>query len=143
MSTTTTDRATARPTTRRGRRWAAVTGATGAALLVWLLAVPLLGVELTTTIGPQGAAVPVGVAGVGFAGLLGGFAAWGLLALLERFTTRAPTVWTVVALTVLVLSLTGPLTLATSAAAAVVLVTMHVAVAAVLVAVLGPTARSQ
>ena len=54
--------------------------------------------------------------------------------LLERLVPRhALTAWTVVAVVVLMLSLSGPLTAATNAAVAIALVLMHLVVGAVLI----------
>jgi hypothetical protein len=80
------------------------------------------------------AATALGVWGaVIAASLLSGLLGWAGLALLERRTTRTRTAWTVTALAVVVVSLSGPLTAATTPAAAAVLSLMHLAVAAVLI----------
>lgn len=110
----------------------AVVAATLAPLAVWLVATQLFGTDLLVRpVGgnPQhvGAATVVAVA------LSGSLLGWALLALLERRTARARTLWTGVALAVLLLSLTGPLTAGAAAATKAVLVLMHLAVAAVLV----------
>lgn len=120
------------------RRVAAVGGAVAAGLLVWLVSVPALGVELTARSG--GGEIVVGPAPVVLAGLVAGLGGWGLLALLERFTGRPRLIWTGVAVTVLALSLIAPLVQATTVAAATVLIAMHVAVGAVVLVGLGPTA---
>jgi Family of unknown function (DUF6069) len=49
--------------------------------------------------------------------ILAGLAAWGLLAVLERFTPRARAVWIAIALVALALSLAGPLSAAVTPAA--------------------------
>lgn len=56
-------------------------------LLVWAIAVPLAGLELVAGSGPTAQAV--GPASIVSAVLVAGLAAWGVLALLERFTTRS------------------------------------------------------
>jgi hypothetical protein len=73
--------------------------------------------------------------------LVAALAGWGLLALLERFTARPRTIWTAIAVLVGLLSLAGPLsTLAsTTAANALALALMHLAVAAVLIPILAGT----
>ncbi|KKK04677.1 DUF6069 family protein [Micromonospora sp. HK10] len=129
-------------TTARPARWPgrlrAVLAATAATLAVWVVAVPLAGVDLVArTGGAEQRVTPVAVA---VSTLLAGLAAWGLLALLERFTTRARPVWTVVALIVLLVSLLGPLGGGVGTAARVTLVAMHLVAAAVLVPLLHRTA---
>jgi heme A synthase len=130
MSTTTTPvRTTGTRSTWRTRGLAAI-GAPVAALVVWAVADPLAGVNLQ--VGSGAAAQHVGPVMVGVISLLVSLAALGLLAVLERVTRRPRTVWLAVALFVLVLSLTGPLGAATTAAT-LSLAAMHLAVAAVLV----------
>jgi len=113
--------------------WAAV-----AALLIWLVQGPLTGADLvvrngdaTSTVGPV-AVVAVALA----AGLVG----WGLLALLERVTTRARRLWAVVAVVVLLVSFVGPLG-ATTIQAKGALAAMHAVVGAILIAGLYRTSR--
>jgi len=113
--------------------WAAV-----AALLIWLVQGPLTGVDLvvrnrdaTSTVGPV-AVVAVALA----AGLVG----WGLLALLERVTTRARRLWAVIAVVVLLVSFAGPLG-ATTIQAKGALAAMHAVVGAILIAGLYRTSR--
>lgn len=59
-----------------------------------------------------------------------GLVAWGLLALLERTTARAKTIWTAIALAVLALSLFGPLGSGVNTSSKVVLACMHLGAAA-------------
>jgi len=113
-----------------------VAGAVLAALAVWAIAVPLLGTDLLIRFG-SGAAQGVGLGYVVGASLVASLAGWGLLALMERRTARALTIWTGVAVVVLVVSLTLPLTAGTTTSARAALALMHVAVAAVLI----PTLR--
>ncbi len=136
--TTTTDRDhfTSMPTRLTRARAFGVAGAALAALAVWTVAVPLLGVDLLVRPG-GGSAQTVGVGTVVTASLVASLLGWALLALLERRVTRARTVWTGVAAVVLLLSLAGPLTGGTTSSAAAALTLMHVAVAAVLI----PTLR--
>lgn len=126
---------TSQPSVRRRgtvrSRALGVVGAALAALVVWLVAVPLLGVELRVA-APTGTQAVGAVAVVTFAlgaALLG----WALLVVLERFTHRAVTIWTTVALVLLLASLVPPFFSATTTAGGVVLALMHLAVAAVLV----------
>jgi hypothetical protein len=122
------------PAARRRARGRAVVvaGAVAAALGVWLVAVPLLGVDLQVQ--PNGGrAQAVGVGEVVVASLAAALLGWALLALLERRTARALTLWTSAAVAVLLLSLGAPLTAARTASAAIVLVALHLTVAAVVI----------
>ena len=74
-------------------------------LLVWAIAVPLAGLELVEGSGPTAQAV--GPASIVSAVLVAGLAAWGVLALLERFTARSGRTFAIVGWTVLALSLLG------------------------------------
>jgi hypothetical protein len=108
---------------RRARRGLTVLAVTVAAVVVWLVAVPVAGVDLLVR--SAGAEQPVGPVAVAVATLLAGLAGWALLALLERLTTRARGIWTGVAVAVLLLSLLGPLTEGVGAAAKATLVLLH------------------
>jgi hypothetical protein len=108
-----------------------VVGAPAAALVVWALAVPVAGTTLTVRMG--GGAQTVGPVAVAVASLVAGLVGWALLAVLERSAARPGRIWTTTALAVLALSLTGPLGSAVGAAAALVLILLHLVVAAVLV----------
>ena len=134
----------ATPTTRpRRARALAVIAATLAALAVWLVTDPLLGIDLTGTTRPGSqelmSITPALIAGTSLVVALAG---WALLALLERFTARARAIWTAVAVLFALLSLAGPLSVLakTSAANVLALALMHVAVAAVLIPMLAGTA---
>ncbi|OKI69648.1 DUF6069 family protein [Micromonospora sp. CB01531] len=129
--------AAGRPGRRRGRVLA-VLAATAATLVVWAVAVPVAGVDLVARTGGTDQSVTPVVVGV--ATLLAGLAGWALLALLERFTTRARTVWLGVAVVVLLVSLLGPLGGGVGTAATVTLVAMHLVAAGVLVPLLPRTA---
>jgi predicted permease len=112
-----------------------VAGAIVAAVAVWVIAVPLLGVHLLIRFGnssPQ----TVGVGYVVGATLIASLAGWGLLAFLERRTPKARSIWTAAALVVLVASMSLPFIAGTSTASKVVLALMHVSVAAVLISAL-------
>jgi hypothetical protein len=88
---------------------------------------------------PQTVAAGQVIGAAAVAGLIG----WLLLALLERRTPRARTVWTVTALLVLALSLLLPLTAGTTAAAVTGLIVLHLTVGAVVIPGLARTARSR
>ena len=120
----------------RRNRILGVAGATLAAVAVWAIEVPLLGIRLETQFGnaaPQG----VGIAAVVVSSLVGSLAGWGLLALLERRFAQARAIWTGIAIAVLLASFSLPLSAGTTTSTKVALAMMHLAVAAVLI----PTLR--
>jgi Family of unknown function (DUF6069) len=121
------------PVRRAGRRerWLAVLGPAVAALAVWLVAVPLAGVDLQVR--TSGTTQDVGPVSVVASALLATVAGLGCLAILRRITKRPARAWTIVASAVLVLSLAGPLGQAVGTGATAILVAMHLAVAAVLI----------
>src|SRR5262245_33696842 len=123
------------PARRAGRRerWLAVLGSAGAALAVWLAAVPIAGVDLEVRMSDS--TQDVGPVSVVVTALLAAAAGLGCLAVLRRITKRPARAWTIIASIVLIVSLTGPLDQAVGTSATVVLVAMHVAVAAVLIPV--------
>jgi hypothetical protein len=134
------------PATRPWRaRALAVIAAVLAALAVWLVTDPLLGVDLAAPTRPGSeelqSITPALVAGTSLVTALAG---WGLLALLERFTARPRTIWTAIAVLVGLLSLAGPLSTiaSTTVANGLSLALMHLAVAAVLIPGLAATAPS-
>jgi Family of unknown function (DUF6069) len=132
MATTTINYA-ASSTHHVGRtRVLGVAGAVFSAVAVWAIAVPLLGTHLLIRFG-TGMAQSVGLEYVVGASLVASLAGWGLLALMERRTARARTIWTGVAVVVLVASLSLPLTAGTTTSARVALALTHIAVAAVLI----------
>lgn len=124
------------------RRTLSVAGAVIAALAVWVIAVPILGEHLTIRFG---AAAPetIGIGLVAGASLLGSLCGWGLLALLERRTSRARAIWTGVAAIVALVSLSLPLTAGTTTSAKIALALTHVAVAAVLIPALRRTSSAR
>jgi hypothetical protein len=129
------------PTARRRRtRVLAVVGAAAATLAVWVVADPLAGVDLTVRAGVPATVQRVGPVAVAIVTVLAGLAGWALLAVLERITPRARSVWTVVAVIALGLSLTGPIGGGTTMASTLALVGMHLAAAAVLIPTLARSA---
>src|SRR5215218_554784 len=97
------------------RRAAAVVGAAVAAVLLWVVAVPLGGFELEVDMG--GETESIGLRDVLIVALGSGMLGWALLALLEWRVRRAVAIWTAVALVVTGLSLLGPLAWAANAGA--------------------------
>lgn len=110
-----------------------------AALAIWVVAVPLLGVDLTVLQG--GVAQTVGAGPVIVVPLVSVLLGWGLLALLESRVRNGRTIWIGVAVALTLLSLLGPVFQAANAAAAVTLTLMHLAVAAVAIPGLARTPR--
>jgi hypothetical protein len=111
---------------------AAVLGATVAAIVIWAVATAT-GAELTVSFGPGQPIQKITVVNVVVAALVGSLAGWGLLALLRRFTAKALTVWTVIAIVAGLLSLGGPLSTISSGGTKVSLIAMHLVVATVLI----------
>ena len=122
--TITTSRAARGPRVHR-RRWWLNLATMAAAVVLWTIAVPVAGVDLTVTI--NGEQQEVTQLAVISSSLLAGGAAWGSLSILESLTARARTIWTWLASVVLVLSLSGPLA-ATNAPAIGVLILLHLVV---------------
>lgn len=125
---------------RRGSRLVVVAGTTATALLLWLVAGPVLGINLDASQTPGSAApVPVTASSVVVSSVAAGLLGWTLLAALERVSARGVTIWRWVAGGVALLSLGGPLTLADSGGGTVVLTLLHVVVGGILLIAL-PTA---
>ncbi|WP_418957207.1 DUF6069 family protein [Streptomyces tritici] len=104
--------------------------------LIWLLASSVLDIDLRIPDGPGATTtsalyLPAVLIGAAVIALLG----WGLLALLEKFAAgRARTLWTAIALAVLLLSLFAPLFGAgLTAGNRATLVLLHLTVGAILV----------
>lgn len=131
----TTHRPSEAPAARRHHRrlWrlAAIAAAALLPLLVWVIAVPVAGIELVA--GSGAAARPVGPASIVAAALIPGFAAWGVLALLERFAPHSGRIFAIVGWAVLLLSLLGPSLTGATGTVLVVLLVMHVVTGATLV----------
>ena len=137
MTSRTEDRTTV--STRRRNRALTVLAAVVVAVVVWAVAALLLGLDMQAVQG--GAATTVGIGSVVAASAVASLAGWALLAVLERFTPRAMTIWTVVAVLVTVLSLAGPLGNAATLAAGAPLAVMHLVVGAVVIVGFRRTAR--
>ncbi|BCJ30475.1 DUF6069 family protein [Actinocatenispora sera] len=118
--------------TTRPARARALTVATAvvAAVLGWAVLAPVAGLDLIVTVGTG--QQRIGAAAVIVATLVVGLAGWGLRALLDRLTGRARTVWTVIAATVLALSLLGPVGSAVGGGTVAALIGLHLLVGLVL-----------
>jgi hypothetical protein len=120
-----------RPTSRIRTRALGVGGAVVATALIWLAAQPF-DVELRA--GPSnGDPIDVNLGMVVATTLAVGLLGWAALVLLERLTGRARTIWSGLALGVLLISLLGPLSADAEADTKIVLSLMHLAVGAVLI----------
>ena len=124
---------------RRKARLIAVGAAVFMALAIWLVAEQAFGIHLRAPEG-FGASGDIDALNVALVTAVLSLAGWGLLALLERLTSHARTVWVAIAVPALLLSLLTPLSgTGVSAANRVVLVLMHVTVGAVLIPALYST----
>jgi len=119
-----------------------VAGGVLGAVVVWTVAVPLLGNHLFIRFG-TGAAQGIGLDYVIGMSLGASLVGWALLAVLERRTAAARTIWTGIAVVVALVSLSLPFIAGTTTATKVTLALMHVAVAAVVIPALtrGSSAR--
>jgi hypothetical protein len=117
----------------RGTRAAIALAAAAGAALVWLLAGPVLGLDLTVPqeFNSQTPREDLEFGPVFGAALIASLAGWLLLAVLERFTAKALTTWTVVAGVVFLLSL--PYRPGFSVTERVVITLMHGTLATVLI----------
>lgn len=126
-------------TRRLTRAVAALLAALGA-LLVWVVADPLFGVDFSVV--ADGTTTVVGPAMVLVFALGAALVGWAVLALLERFTARARLIWLIAAVTVLLLSLVMPFSAGDIDTGAVVaLLAMHLVVAAVIIPAYTRTSR--
>ncbi|TCC48676.1 hypothetical protein E0H75_19005 [Kribbella capetownensis] len=120
-----------RPTRVPGRSRLLVVGVTAAAALaLWAILAPLAGITLDAQ---QGTLMHIGAGQVFFASAAMAFAAWGLLAILERRTFNARNVWTVVAVIACVLSLGSPLVNGIGVGAKLGLASLHLVVGAAVI----------
>jgi hypothetical protein len=112
-----------------------------AGLAVWGIATLAFGVDVRQpAFGAGSQALDMTAAPIVLAGVVGGLAAWLVLALLERITRHARGVWRVLATLALVASLGGPLSgHGVGVASQLVLVLMHLVVGAVLIVLLPRT----
>ncbi|MEV4760572.1 DUF6069 family protein [Micromonospora sp. NPDC049559] len=127
-----------RPAVRRPRVRRAVTLAVAAlaGLVVWVVGVPLAGVELT--VGSGASAQSVGPASVLVTPLLVGGVGWALLAFLESRSARGRRIWRIIAWTVLAVSLLGPVGMGAGGGVLVTLLAMHLVVGVTLIFGLAP-----
>lgn len=120
----------------RRRRATAVLAAVLTPVAIWLAAVPLLGNVLQVAQSGGRAPIEIGVSSVIVIAAAVSLAGWGVLAVLERLTRRARTIWTATAAVVLAASFAPLLSSGTPAATRVVLILMHLTVAGILITTL-------
>jgi len=120
---------------RRLPRIAVVAGAVLAALVVFGVASIFTTVRTPAVSGQE--AQDLNVVFVILMSAVPALLGWGLLALLEKFTPKGQVIWRVIATAVLLLSLTGPFSgTGIATASRLWLAAMHIAVGAVLIALL-------
>ncbi|HUZ77844.1 MAG TPA: DUF6069 family protein [Chloroflexota bacterium] len=132
---------------RRKRRALAVMAGVLAAETVWLVSELAFGVHPRMPAGNGHALAEIGPVTVAVASAVLSLLGWGVLALLERVTSHARGIWRVMAPLALIASLGMPLSgTGVTAANRVVLVLMHLVVAAIVVPLLyrtSPPAKQQ
>lgn len=128
------------PAGPRIRRTASIGVATAAALLIWVIAHPVAGVDLI--VGAGSSARTIGPVPVALTSIVAGLVAAGLAGLLPRVTSRPQRAWFVITVGVLILSLTGPLGAAT-VGAGLALAAMHLVVGVTLIVGISRTLRPE
>ncbi|MCG5213612.1 DUF6069 family protein [Streptosporangium soli] len=127
---------------RLRHRSLAVAGAALAALAVWVVGEPLLGNELVVVTSPGQDPMDLGAAAIGMFSLIFALLGWAALAVLEGFTARAATIWTVLALLVVALSFAPLFGVTATTGSKATLALTHVALAAVLIPTLRHTPQA-
>lgn len=117
-----------------------VAAASISALLIWAVAALL---QLEVAVSMNGAVQAISGISVAVSAAAGGLGAWAVKALLERLLRRPMATWLTVSIVVGALSMFGPLTMATSTPASVVLVLTHLLPAAILIPGLARTGRGR
>jgi hypothetical protein len=117
---------------RRRDRALAVAGAVAAAVVVWAVGDPLLGNDLIVE-QPDREPMDLGFAAFAIFSLVSSLLGWALLAILEKTTSRAALIWTVVALIFLILSFLPLTGVEATSGSKAVLAIAHLAVGGVLI----------
>jgi Family of unknown function (DUF6069) len=128
------------PTGRVRYRLLAMVLGVAAAIIVWVVA-SLMGIQLEVT-SPLVGTLEINLPLVIISALPLALAAWGVLALFERFTPRARRIWTIVAIGVLVLSVPPLALLDATVATKIALAFMHLATGVTLILLLRWGART-
>jgi len=110
----------------------AILAAVVGTVVVWLSAQQAIDGNVLTKNG-SGSPQAVSVVVVIIATVLAGLAGWGLLALLERNTSKARTIWAATAVVLLVVSLAAPLTSGDGGGSKLALTLMHLVAAAAII----------
>jgi predicted permease len=134
-STTTSTYAQSSTASSLRTRALAVAAAVVANVALWVVEVPLLGLHLDIRFG-SGASQTIAVGFVIGATLSASLVGWALLAVLERGTANARTIWTAVAVVALIASLSLPLYAGIAGSTKVGLAAMHLAAGAILITTL-------
>ncbi|WP_211328733.1 DUF6069 family protein [Thermomonospora umbrina] len=126
---------------RRRAQGVGVGAAVAASIAVWSIADPLLGEDLVVQ-QPGKDPMDLGFGAILTFSLLPSLAGWGLLAVLERLTSRARAIWTTVAVALLVLSFAPVLSVEATGATKLTLALLHLVVGAALIPVFWRSART-
>ena len=115
-----------------------VLAAVAGALLVWVIADPLLKADLDVRFGDSGAADHVAARAVAVTTLVLALLGWGLLELLERRygSPRGDDIWVAIAVVAMLLSLLGPIIAGLTISATVGLLAIHITAGGILIALL-------
>ncbi|MGL4742969.1 MAG: DUF6069 family protein [Dermatophilaceae bacterium] len=119
------------------RRALAVAGGAAAGLLVWVLLVPIGGMDLRAGGDDGGREIPVFAVAV--SSLIGGLLGWGIAEVLQRRSARPKRTWVVLTTVLAALSCINPFFGAADTSSALGLVLMHIAVALVVIPAVGAT----
>jgi hypothetical protein len=119
----------------------AVLAAVAGALLVWVIADPLLKADLDVRFGDSGAVDHIGARAVAVTTLVLGLLGWGLLEVLERRSPRGQDYWVAAAVVAMLLSLIGPMVGGMTVTATAGLLAIHVLASAILIVLLPPGLR--
>jgi hypothetical protein len=120
-------------------RLVTIAGATTSVLVYWTANDVFGDTDLAIRQGSTTQAIgPVAVAATA---LIAGLAGWGLLALLERKSKRPARTWTIISLTVLALSLAGPLGSGADLTSKLTLTGMHLLVGLIVIPSLARSSR--
>ena len=110
--------------------------AAAAAVLVWVLADPLLEADLDVRFGDSGPPDHVTARAVGVTTVAAGLLGWGLLEVLERRSPRGEDIWVAAAVLAMLLSLLGPVIAGMTVSATVGLLAIHIVAGGTLIALL-------
>ena len=116
----------------------AVLAAVAGAVLVWVVADPLLKADLDVRFGDSGAVDHIAARAVAVTTLVLGLLGWALLELLERRSPRGQDIWVATAVLAMLLSLIGPIAGGMTISATVGLLAIHIVASGILIVLLPP-----